>query len=154
MPKKPSNNTTPTDKPKNAKPVTPSPKIIITSKCKTVSSKSTLTYNIAVDEKGKPYIRVVSNTGGGFFSNEWVLIDDINNTLKSIPKDQPVSSIHLFPLFKGKSVNTPGYLLAVLINENVLIEHAENKRQYAFSGTSKLMEKIKVNVHSWGQVFP
>jgi hypothetical protein len=142
MPKKPGNNTTPAVTSKNIKPETPSPKIILTSKCQTLSGKSTLTYNIALDDKSKDYIRVVSNTGGGFFSNEWVSIDDINNTLKEIPKDQPISSIHLFPLFKGKSVNTPGYLLAVLINEKVLIAHQEIKRQYAFSGMSKLMEKI------------
>ena len=143
MPKKPSNNTTPTDTSKNTKPETPQPKIILTSKCQTVSSKSTLTYNIAVDDKSKDLIRVFSNTGGGYFSNEWILIDDINDTLKDIPNDQPISSIHLFPLFKGKSVNTPGYLLAVLINEKVLVSHLEIKRQYAFSGMSKLMEKIE-----------
>ncbi|RDH82468.1 MAG: hypothetical protein DIZ80_09255 [endosymbiont of Galathealinum brachiosum] len=144
MPKKQTNDKTPTDKSKQEAPITP-PKIILTTKCKTVSSKSTLTYNIAIDDKNKAYIRVVSNTGGGYFSNEWILIDDINSTLKAAPKDQPISSIHLFPLFKGKSVNTPGYLLAVLINEKVLIPHTENKRQYAFTGTTKLMDKIKEN---------
>jgi len=127
----------------NEKNVTPSPKIILTSKCKTVSSKATLTYNIAVDDKNNFYIRVINNSGGGYFSNEWILIDDITNILKSIPKDQSISSIHFFPLFKGKSVNTPSFMLAALINENVLIPHTEIKRQYAFNGISKLMEKIK-----------
>ena len=141
MPKKPTMKKT-TDTSKNAKPALPSPEIILTSKCKTVSSKSTLTYNVAVDDKRKAFIRLISNTGGGYFSDEWVLIDEINNTLKAIPSDQPISSIHLFPLFKGKSVNTPGYLLAVLINEKVLVADQENKRLYAFSGMSKLMEKI------------
>jgi len=142
MPKKPSINTAPADTSKNTKPETPSPKIILTSKCQTVSSKSTLTYNIGI-QVDKLYIRILNNSGGGFFSNEWILIDDINNALKDISNDQPISSIHLFPLFKGKSVNTPGYLLAVLINEKVLVSHLEIKRQYAFSGISKLMEKIE-----------
>ena len=142
MTKKPTIHKNTTDKSKDTESTTPSLKIILTSKCKTLSNKSTLTYNIATGDNDLVFIRVQSNTGGGYFSNEWILIDDINNTLKGITNDQPISSIHLFPLFKGRSINSPGYLLASLINERVMIPHQEIKRQYAFSGMSKLMEKI------------
>ena len=124
------------------KPVEPSLIIIHTSKCQTVSNKSTLTYNIAVDDKEHVFIRINNNTGGGFFSNEWVSLDRITTTLKEVPADSPITSIHLFPLFKGKSVNSPGYLLAVLVNEGILTSFQGKKRQYVYSGVDVFLAKI------------
>lgn len=117
-------------------------KILSTAKCQTLSEKSTLTYNIAVDDKGVIFLRVNSNTGGGFFSKEWVSLNHITSVLEEIPEDHPISSIHLFPLFKGKSVNTPGYLLAVLLNEKLLTSFQGKKRQYVYRGAEAFLSKI------------
>jgi len=112
----------------------PSLQILATSKCKTISGKSNLTYNIAVDDKDSIHIRVNGNDGGGFWSKEWVSFDHIESVLSDVPDNQAITSIHLFPLFKGKSVNTPGYLLAVLRNEKLLESFQGKKRQYAYMG--------------------
>ena len=125
------------------KTVEPILKIISTSKCQTVSNKSTLNYQIGVDDKNEVYIRVNGNTGGGYFSNEWVSLDHITSILGDVTGEH-ITSINLIPLFKGKSVNTPGYLLAVLLKEGLLAPFEEGKkRQYVFSGADKFITKLE-----------
>lgn len=123
----------------------PSLKIISTSKCPTISGKSTLTYNVGVNTEGLMHIRVLSNSGGGFFSNEWVLLDSITAVLSEALSDHPITSINLIPLFKGKSVNTPGYLLAVLLNEKLLKPFEDKKRQFTYTGKNTL--QVKASKH-------
>lgn len=125
---------------KKTKVDAPSLKIIQTSKCQTISGKSTLTYNVGVDDKGHIAVRVFSNSGGGFFSNEWVLIDDITALLGDVTGEH-ITSINLIPLFKGKSVNTPGYLIAVLLNEKLLRPFEDKKRQFTYTGAKTLQTK-------------
>ena len=104
-----------------------------TLKCKTLSGKSTLTYHYGEDGKGQFHVRIFNNTGGGYFSNEWIPLDAVLAKLDEHPEDKPISSINLFGLFKGKSVNTPGYLLSVLINEGLLMPFQGKKRQYQYN---------------------
>ena len=116
--------------------------ILQTTKCQTVSNKSTLNYQIGVDDKNEVYIRVNGNTGGGYFSNEWVSLDNITSILGDVSGEH-ITSINLIPLFKGKSVNTPGYLLAVLLKEGLLAPFEEGKkRQYVLSGADKFLAKV------------
>jgi len=124
----------------------PSLKIIQTAKCQTVSNKSTLTYNVGVDDKSDIFIRVYSNSGGGYFSNEWVSLDHITSILADAPDGQPITSINLIPLFKGKSVNTPGYLLAVLLKEGLLASIEDKKRKYRFVDADKFMAKLEKKI--------
>ncbi len=119
----------------------PSLQIIQTTKCQTVSNKSTLTYNIGVDDDKAVFMRILSNTGGGYFSNEWISLENITSVLGDVSGEH-ITSIHLIPLFKGKSVNTPGYLLAVLVNETVLVSVEGKKRKYHFTGAETLLAKI------------
>ena len=115
-------------------------KIIQTSKCQTISGKSTLTYNVGVDDEGHMHIRVFSNTGGGFFSNEWIFIDDITALLGDVTGEH-ITSINLIPLFKGKSVNTPSFLLAALVNEGLLRPFEGKKRLFTYTGAKTLSTK-------------
>ena len=129
-----------TNKVKTSEPVM---QILKTSKCKTVSEKSELTYNIAQDEKGNAVIRIAANTGGGFWSREYVSIGAIVDCIRAVPEDQSVTSIHLFKLFTGKSQNTPGFLLAVLLKEGLLVPTGK-KRQYSVSevGIDAFLAKV------------
>ena len=85
--------------------------------CPTLSGKSTLRYEFALDPTKAFIVRVTGCSGGGFFSNEWVSLSGIRSALQ---KASPFTAILLFPLFHGKSVNTPGYLLAVLRAEKLI----------------------------------
>jgi hypothetical protein len=93
------------------------PAVLKQASCPTLSGTSTLHYELGLDAKQTPLIRITACTGGGFFSKEWVTLPAIRSSLQ---KSRTVAAILLFPLFKGKSVNTPGYLLAVLRAEKLI----------------------------------
>jgi hypothetical protein len=50
---------------------------------------------------GEIHLRVIGNTGGGFFSREWISLRDILTALKKRPDGRPITSILLNPLFRG-----------------------------------------------------
>ncbi|MBK8318453.1 MAG: hypothetical protein IPL05_07635 [Betaproteobacteria bacterium] len=107
----------PSDHPFATSPDATQSRILKKAQCPTISGKSDLTYNIACDRQKDIYVRVASNSGGGFFSQEWVALKDIQ---KALSAGSPISAIRLMPLFRGQSVNTPGFLLAVLAAENLI----------------------------------
>ena len=107
----------------------PDMRILKTSTCKTISAKSTLTYQIGTDND-EIHVRITKNTGGGFFSDEWISMDDIRSVLDEHPAGTPVTSFLLQPLFQGKSVNTPAFLLAALANEKLLVPIKGKKRSH------------------------
>ena len=94
--------------------------------CPTSSGKSTLGYEVGVNESGAIHLKVSSNDGGGFFSAEWVSFTDIQTALKAWPADHGVTSMTFRKIFRGKSANTPGFLIAVLCAEGI-IEPVGNK---------------------------
>lgn len=96
-----------------------SKRILKTATCKTLSGKSTLTYQLG-SENDEIHVCITKNTGGGFFSDEWVSLIDIRSVLDEKPEGTPVTSFMLQPLFKGKSVNTPAFLLSALVHEKLL----------------------------------
>jgi hypothetical protein len=96
--------------------------------CPTSSGKSNLGYQIGVDESGVIQLRVSSNDGGGFFSNEWIAFTGIQVAINDWPEHQGITSMTFRKLFRGKSANTPGFLIAVLVAEGLLESMADRKR--------------------------
>jgi hypothetical protein len=101
-----------------------------TGTCDTLTRKSRLTYHVGTLPDGEVYFRIHKNSGNGFFSNEWISLADIRKTLGKVPVGKPVTAIMLNDLFTGKSVNTPGFLLAVLVHEKLLIPMQGKKRSH------------------------
>lgn len=112
---------------------------------KSVTGKSFIHYEIGNNPEGVMHIRIITNTGGGYFSNEWVRFDSIYSELDRV-RDQPVTSYHLKPLYEGKSVNTPAFLLAAMTNEGLLIPHPERARCYAKTDPSDFIKVIQALV--------
>jgi hypothetical protein len=106
----------------------PDMKILKKASCKSISAKSSLLYEIALDQDNEIHVRVTKNTGGGFFSDEWIAMKDIQSVMEEHPAGTPVTSFLLQPLFHGKSVNTPAFLLAALANEKLLVPITGKKR--------------------------
>lgn len=112
---------------------------------KSVTGKSYIHYEVGNNPEGVMHIRIITNTGGGYFSNEWVRFDAIYKDLDQIG-DQPVTSYHLKQLYEGKSVNTPAFLLAAMKNEGLLIPHPERARCYAKTDPSDFIKAIQALV--------
>ncbi len=88
--------------------------------CGTISGKSKLTYHVGSTPDNEILFRIHANAGGGFMSQEWVPLKDILDVFGEVPNGQPITSFVLQPLFRGKSVNTPAFLVAALANEKLL----------------------------------
>ena len=115
---------------KTEDPLDDSMTIVKTGTCNTLTKKSKLTYQIGTLPDGEVYFRIQKNSGNGFFSREWIALADIRKVLGKVPAGKPVTAFVLDPLFKGRSVNTPGFLLAVLVHEKLLIPMKGKKRSH------------------------
>ena len=115
--------------------------IVSTLKTKTVSGKSDLTYHLGKDDDSNAYLRIYVNTGNGFFSNEWIPLTAVIEILEKL-KDSSFTSLAFESLFHGKSVNTPAFLAAALLNEKVLAFEAGKKRKYVYQTADHLLAKI------------
>ena len=125
----------------------PDMKILKTSTCKTISAKSTLTYQIGTEDD-EIHVRITKNTGGGFFSDEWISLIDIRSVLDEHPEGTPVTSFILQTLFHGKSVNTPAFLLAALAHEKLL--HPIHGKKRSLEPAEDFTEKVSKLMTSKG----
>ena len=111
-------------------------KIIKIGCCPSLSGKTSLTYHVG--RKGqKIYIQLHGNSNGGFFCKEWVTLE-----LLGVEDQKPISSDTIQALFKGKSANTGGFLLAVLLNEG-LVQATDNHRYLCCDPSPFIQEILK-----------
>ena len=99
-------------------------RIIKVATCLNNSGKATLTYHIGCTSDKDIQFRVIANTGGGLFSPEWISLSAIQVAFKKAAV--PLTSFPLIHLYKGKSTNTPAFLMAVLKHEG-LVRNLEGK---------------------------
>ena len=111
----------------------PSIQTLKVATCPSLSGSATLTYHIGSkgDAANGPgiYLRLHTSTGNGFFSKEWISMSTIQKTLAKHPAIEPLTSSVLASVFQGKSVNSTGFLLAVLKAEG-LITPMKGRRRY------------------------
>jgi predicted HTH transcriptional regulator len=96
--------------------------------CSSLSGLSTLTYKIGCKDDKEVCLSIVGNTGKGVFNKDWVSLKEIDSMLTSEKK--PITSKSLHGLFEGKSSNSAGFILAVLLNEGLLKVSSKNQRNY------------------------
>jgi hypothetical protein len=103
-------------------------RVIREATCPTSSGKSTLTYQVGKDDSGAIFVKVSGNDGGGFWSPEWVPYKSIEQAITEWPVDQGITSMAFRKIFRGKSANTPGFLVAILCAERLLEPMGDKKR--------------------------
>ncbi len=118
-------------------------KILKNDTCPSISGKSTLKYQIGANDDDAIHLRITGSSGGGFFNNEWIAFEKIQALLDSHPAEKPITSIILYPLFRGKSVNTPSFLLAALVHEKVLMPMNGKQRCHEVGDMTIFLEKVK-----------
>lgn len=121
-----------------AKPVL---RIVKVGTCTNVSGKHKITYHIGCDTEEVIHFRIYENSGGGYFSTEWVTLPAILKAIEIGPT--PTTSYALYSLFNGKSVNTPAFLLAALLSEGLMQIHPDNPRCYAIVDKNPFISEIK-----------
>jgi len=129
----------------------PNKLILKTSTCEALSGNGTIGYELSLDNKKALHIRITSNTGGGYFNDELIAMSEIEGILFSLADDERLTSIALQPLFQGRSVNTPAFLMAAIKNEGFVKPIGELKRYHqcldskSFKALIKKLQKLSVS---------
>jgi hypothetical protein len=138
--------------------INPEMHILKAASCPSLSGKSTLSYQVGYGVNGantsttEPVIqlRVYANSGGGFFNKDWIALSTIQQLFEKCPSNKPITSFVLYPLFHGRSLNTPAFLLAVLKQEGFLQPIKDKQRNYERVDPTKFMAEIKSLIESIG----
>jgi len=97
-------------------------RVLKADSCASLTARSTLGYELGLKDESELHLRLVSNTGSGFFSKEWIACSVIEQLITGAAE---LTSTSFKTLFPNKSVNTGGFVMAVvkalgLIQTNVL----------------------------------
>jgi len=113
-----------TDSPADTPPATLDSfiRVLKDGNCPSLTGRSTLGYQLGLKDETELYLRLISNTGSGFFSKEWIACTVIEQLVTGAAE---LTSTSFKTLFPNKSVNTGGFVMAVikalgLIQSNVL----------------------------------
>jgi hypothetical protein len=111
---------------------------------KSILGKSTIGYEVAVTQSGAVLIRLISNSGGGKFSNAWIAFTDVQHALEKWAKDFSIVALALKELYPAQSsTNSWGFALAVLKKEGVVEPVPDNKRHYQLCDPAIFLASIK-----------
>lgn len=121
-------------------------RILGTSSCRSLSGKSTLTYNIGMDTDGQTQIQVVGNDGNGYFNTDGIAFKDIQAELAKQPHE--ITSGSLRCLYPSKSNNSPGFLLAVLKAVGLVQVSTTNPRCYEALDPAAFIAGVKALLES------
>lgn len=103
-------------------------KTIYTGECPSLSGQSTLTYAIGRHPEDQSlHLRIVANTGGGMFCDEWASGTEIDALVQS---STVLISRSMCELHAGRSINTGGFVLSVLKHLGLVRVNAENSRHH------------------------
>ena len=120
---------------------TTSTRILKISTCPSLSGQSTLTYHIGCTAESDILFRITGNTGAGVFGNEWIALSGIQQVFDAVPPGKLIRSALLVPLFNTRSINTPAFMLAALMNEG-LVSVTENQGYYLRADPGKFMAEV------------
>lgn len=115
-------------------------RILKIAHCPSVSGKSTLTYHIGCDAEGDIHLRIQANSASGMFSQEWVAWTAIEDMLNR--QVSGFTSAAFRSLILGKSQNNAGFLLAVLLHEQLVVRVGDQKRSYTGLGSGAFLDQI------------
>ena len=116
-------------------------RVLKSGTCPSLSGKSKLGYEVGCGLTSDLYVRVCKNSGTGFFSKDWVAWDDLGSVLGE-GNGKSITSNSLAPLFKGRSINTAGFLLAVLKHEGLVRPMEDKRRCYERLDGAAFMSEI------------
>lgn len=101
-------------------------RVLLVDTCPSLSRRSVLTFQAGLGEEQGLVLRLVANSGKGCFSKAWAPLSSMEELLST---EEPLTHSALQPLYQGRSVNTSGFLLAVLRHVGALTPDAEDPRR-------------------------
>jgi hypothetical protein len=119
------------DEPENTTPSedeTPEVVVDYRAECDSLTARSVLTFEAGHDPKtNEPMLRIARNSGRGMYCKDWAPIASVDTILA---KADPVTARTLNDVHPGKSINTGGFLLAILKDLGVVQAKDDNSRHH------------------------
>lgn len=100
-------------------------RVLKSDSCPSLTARSTLGYQLGLKDESELYLRLVSNTGSGFFSKEWVACSVIESLITASAE---LTSTSFKAIFPNKSVNTGGFVMAVIKALGLIQPNPQNSR--------------------------
>lgn len=120
-------------------------RVIKAAACPSLSGRSNLVYQLGCGPDGDVKLRVVDNTGSGFYSQDWVRFGSILELLKP---SEALTFYSLQPLFEGRSVNTGGFLMAALKHLGVIRPMESNPRCHELADLQAVVAEVQALIES------
>lgn len=117
-------------------------RILKSDSCPSLSGQSTLTYQFGIKGESLLHVRLIANTGGGLFSNDWISCDLLE---EFVANKTELTSGSFRSLFLNKSVNTGGFVMAVLKFIG-LIQVSELNSRWHEHVPEMTFEHVKINM--------
>ena len=124
-------------------------RVLRSGSCPSLSGKSKLGYDIGCGPASEICVRVTKNTGSGYFSTDWVDLERVHELFEK-ESGRPITSFTLAALFKHRSANTPGFILAVLKHEALVGTLDGNRRCYERLDAKEFFKGVKALIASPG----
>jgi hypothetical protein len=129
-------------------------KVLKIAECPSLSGRSSLTYHIGcrgdlLDKAGAEFndalsFRIHANSGSGLFSDQWVPVSALKTVFDKENSKDAVTSSSLNSVFVGRSVNTAGFILAVLKAEGLVVHMEDKRRYYQCTSTDQFFAEMKI----------
>jgi hypothetical protein len=114
--------------------------VVYQGECPSLSERSTITYAVGRHPDGSLHLRLVANSGGGMFCDEWIPGSDIDAVVVGHTE---LTSTSLQVLKPGRSTNTAGFVMAAIKSLGLIRNNAENTRLHEHVPTETL-EKVVI----------
>lgn len=111
--------------------------VVHQGECPSVSGRSVITFEIGKGEQAELLFRIADNSGKGMFCKDWAPISSIDKVLVAA---EQVSSRTFHDVHPGKSINTGGFILAVLKHLGV-VEMKEDSRYHTRADNNATLER-------------
>lgn len=116
--------------------------------CESLSGRSTLTYAIGRHPDGTLHLRLIGNSGGGMFCDEYVPGAEIDAVVVGHTE---LTSKSFQVLKPGRSTNTAGFVMAAIKSLGLIRNNAENTRLHEHVPTETLEKVVTARL---GQASP
>lgn len=120
-------------------------RVLLVETCPSLSHRSTLTFQVGVRDDEALVLRLVANTAKGHFSDDWVAWPNVAEVLAA---EEALTCSTLQPLFAGKSINTGGFLLAVLRHLGLVVPGDEGSRAHVAAAAEDFLARCNTLVAS------
>ena len=110
--------------------------------CPTLSGSGTIGYEIAVDNNGITLLGLISNSGTGYFSKARQPVTDTLEALEQFQSKHPLTSLALKDLYPGSSINSWGFLMAVLVAEGLVERQEGNLRHFRLCDSAPFLASL------------